>query len=754
MPLSSLDPWQMLDLVDVAVIVHDANAVIVYANQAAGALLGTGKDELVTRSSHSPWDIVDAEGKPLAPEGQPAVIALQTGKPVKGVLLGVARPSAPRVWLIVSAIPIGEGAERRAVVNFTDATAERARFELAESSRASLELRFEASLRAMTEGLVVHDANGAIRFCNPGAERILGLTRDQLLGRAAVDPRWRLVRPDGQPATTADIPSEITTRTGRAVHGAILGVERGDGTRAWLSVSSDCLAGQGDASQGIVATFTDITELREAQLSQERSAAQLRAITQATPGLIYRFLITDEGERRVPFVAGRVRELFGVSEDEIRADPELVIQRIPTEDREVLTAASLRSRAELTLFDQQLRLVDRERTRWLRARAHPVRVPGGTVWTGVALDVTEEKMLAEGLRRSQVRQAMGDLAAGIAHNFNNMLAVILPNVEGARAVSAEVEPLLADVSAATQRAAELVKQILYVVRGQGAGPREDVDLVRVVGHVVELCRRTFDRSIVLDVAPLPARALIRGNVSHVEQVLLNLCLNARDALHDVASPRLRLELVTVAGQHRLVVQDNGAGMTEETLQRLGELFFTTKAPGKGTGLGLATAFGTMRDLGGRIEVKSTLGQGARFELWFPAVSESVALPASADEATAGRSLRLLLVDDEDLVRRAIVRLLTRRGHQVVEAADGTQALALVQADPALEAVVLDLSMPGLSGVETLRRLRASRPTLPVILATGDASPRPGFELANEVLEKPLPEAALLEALARVTSASK
>ncbi|MFO0669771.1 MAG: PAS domain S-box protein [Polyangiaceae bacterium] len=762
MSASPIDPWLVLDAIDVGVVVHDATGKILLANSAAASLLGVSREALLAGSSHGPWDIVNADGEKVTPDDQPAMIAARTRAPVHGALLGVGRPTGDRIWLLVTALPRGEADDFRVVVSFTDATKEHTRFENVQSAHAASERRYEAVLRAMSEGLVIHDASGAIRFSNRGAERILGLTHEQLRGVEAIDPRWRLVRSDGTPLPADEIPSEITTKTGRAAH-ALLGVERGTGERAWLSVSSDCIAREGDASHGVVATFTDITALREAQLAEQQMADKLRAVVRATPGIIFQYERSDDGSERFTFIDGTVQEFIGVSAADVTADASQTWRYMHADDRPTFVAAMQRSRETLAPFDQTVRVVGADRVRFVRIRSNPERLGSVTRWTGVMLDVTEEHNLAEGLRRAQRREAMGDLAAGLAHNVTNMLAVILPNVEAAREAAPSVEAMLADASTATVRAAELVKQILYIARGTARSSRADVDLVQAVHDVVGLCRRTFDRAIriVLDLTPDAAFTL--ASPSHVDQVILNLLLNARDALVDRPDPTIELRLTEVdapladAPRHyRLVVKDNGAGMDEATLSRLGEPFFTTKAPGRGTGLGLATIYGTMRDIGGTIDVMSELGRGTTFTLSYPA--QVAASPRRQHVATESpiQKLRVLVVDDEELVRRTIRRMLEGRGHVVVEAAGGDEALALVPSDPTLDAVVLDLSMPGLSGRETLRRLTADgspAPAPPVVVLTGDTSERGGLENAAALLEKPVNLASLLATLQRVTTRS-
>lgn len=752
-----IDPRSLLDDVAIGVVVHECGGRIVYANRSACALLGIELGSLVTRNAHEGWAISDEDGSPLPTDEVPAMRALRTGEPVRDQLLHVSRPDGSRVWLLVTAIPSGEGEDRRAVVTFTDATRHHARLERVETEHLQSELRHDAVLRAMREGIAIHDGTGKIIFTNPGAERILGLTQEQLLGRAAVDPRWRLVRENGEPLPPDEIPSEVTTRTGRS-NSQTLGVERGDGSRAWLSVSADCVAGEGDTSKGIVATFTNITELREAQLEAQRLAERLRSVTEATPGVIFQYVVRDDGSAYFAFAAGQTKELFGLTELELQSDHEGAWSLVHTADQKLVRGEFARSREDLSAVNIEVRSSAGPPWRWARFHASPVRIPGGTQWTGFVVDVTEERNLSDALRTSQRRELMGDLAAGIAHNFNNVLAVILPNIAAAREVASSAEPFLVDAASATQRAVDLVKQILYIARGATPTEMDTVNLVTVIEEVVALCRRTFDRAIRLETSFGPRQAFTRGSPAHVQQVILNLCLNARDALAQTASPTISIALETIeqplggaSSLHRVTVRDNGCGMTESTRKRLGELFFTTKGPGSGTGLGLATVFGTMREVNGSVDVDSAVDVGTTFDLRFPAVagpSGGTVRPPSPKQATHAREI--LLVDDEPLVRRAIGRTLRREGHRVHEVSSGREAIAFVEKPHQLEVVLLDLSMPEMSGVETLRWLKAHTPALPVVVLTGDATPREGLEIADAVLQKPVIPAVLRETLERLS----
>jgi CheY-like chemotaxis protein len=275
----------------------------------------------------------------------------------------------------------------------------------------------------------------------------------------------------------------------------------------------------------------------------------------------------------------------------------------------------------------------------------------------------------------------------------------------------------------------------------------------LVHQVLRICRRTFDRRIAIEEAAPASLLPVRAGRAALEQVLLNLCLNARDAMEGEVSPRLALRVLAAPapGFVRVEVQDNGCGMSPEVRQRLGEPFFTTKPPGRGTGLGLTSAFGIVRELGGRIEVESEVGRGTTFRVCLPLAdtTPTATTPPSVVASAPDVRGKILVIDDEHLIRTTASRMLTRLGYEPVLAEDGARGLAALERDPEVLAVIVDVSMPGLSGPEVLARVRASRPDLPVILSSGYLADGVDVSTASAVLTKPYDSSGLVAVLAQV-----
>ena len=377
-------------------------------------------------------------------------------------------------------------------------------------------------------------------------------------------------------------------------------------------------------------------------------------------------------------------------------------------------------------------------------------------------EISERKRVEQGLRQAQKMDAIGQLAAGVAHNFNNMLQAITGNLElaGSEAgdqaeVPGTLRSYLGEALKAAERASGVVRQLMLVARsGEEAREYAAVDLRQVVVNVMTLCRRTFDKKIDLlrhwpEVVPS-----INGDAGHLEQVLLNLCLNARDAFNGVEHDdwRVSIQIETryfaanelpglpnlQPGNYGCVqVEDNGVGMDETTLERIFEPFFTTKDVGEGTGLGLSNAYGIVRDHGGWIDCTSEPGVGTTFSICLPAMSQqgSFEHPVESEIPTGG-SETIMVVDDEAVIRAMVVRHLGDFGYAVREAADGPNCLEQLRREP-VDLVLLDISMPAMSGTDVLAIMRTEFPNVRVIVFTGYAAKHEDYFGAMDVLQKPV-----------------
>ena len=374
-------------------------------------------------------------------------------------------------------------------------------------------------------------------------------------------------------------------------------------------------------------------------------------------------------------------------------------------------------------------------------------------------DVTAERALEEQLRQAQKMEAIGQLAGGVAHDFNNVLAVVAGYAQLLRVDTPPDDPrfgAVEEIARAAERGAGVTRQLLAFSRRQELRT-EAVDLVAVARDIGGMLRALLPASITLVAPPVDAAPVwVRAARAPLEQVVLNLALNARDAM-----PEGGALTVAVAADSNwrdgaravLTVTDTGAGMSPAVRERIFEPFFTTKPPGRGTGLGLSTVYGFVRQFGGSIDVTSTSGRGTTFTVAFPlTTAEAGGTSTAAATATreAPRPRRVLLVEDERAVRAVTARMLERAGYVVAPTEDGRAALALLDAEgaSAFDLVLTDGAMPVMGGRELIVALRDRAPTLPVVLMSGYAE-LTGNETtgAARFVEKPFTSTALLEAVA-------
>jgi PAS domain S-box-containing protein len=367
----------------------------------------------------------------------------------------------------------------------------------------------------------------------------------------------------------------------------------------------------------------------------------------------------------------------------------------------------------------------------LRAEVRPLRAADGRLMGGLALveDITERHDLDERLRQAAKMEAVGRLAGGVAHDFNNLLTTILGYSELTLAALEPHSELRADIDAvrrAAERAAGLTRQLLAFSRRQVLQPKV-IDLNAVVLDLVEMVKPLLGEDVALVTRLEPVLGRVKADPGQIEQVLMNLVVNARDAMPGGG----RLEITTLnaelgpragadgGGPFAVVrVRDTGCGMDEATMGRIFEPFFSTKE-GKGTGFGLSTSYGIVRQSGGHLTADSQLGAGATFQVWLPICLETADSEAADAPTAAPRGAEtVLLVEDQAEVRHLARRALENHGYHVVEADCAETALALAPGIPRLHLLLTDVVMPGLNGVELARRLRAGRPDLPVIFMSG------------------------------------
>ena len=384
--------------------------------------------------------------------------------------------------------------------------------------------------------------------------------------------------------------------------------------------------------------------------------------------------------------------------------------------------------------------------------SYPQRQDGQVLGAVVTfIDITERKQaedekakLMAQLQQSQKMESLGTLAGGVAHDMNNVLGAILGLASihiGSQPVGSPLHKALDTICKATERGGKMVKSLLSFAR-QSPAENNKLDMNAILLEQVALLERTTLSKVRLEIDLDPDLRPILGDASALTHAFMNLCVNAVDAMPENGTLTLHTRNVD-SSWIEVVVEDNGRGMPKEVLERATEPFFTTKETGKGTGLGLSMVFSTVSAHRGQMAIQSEPDQGTRIMLRFPAYKEAAQVlePAPSEAMlTPHGALKVLLVDDDELIQSSTQALLERLGHTVVTAAQsGEEALAMLEAGLEPGLVILDMNMPGLGGVGTLPRLRALRPRLPVLLATGRidqtaltlASAHPGVTLLSK-----------------------
>ena len=624
------------------------------------------------------------------------------------------------------------------------------------------------SFQRLIEGVLDYavymlDPSGNVVTWNAGAERFKGYTAAEIVGSHFSRFYAEEDRRSGLPARALD----IALREGRFENEGWR--VRKDGTRFWAHVVMDPIRAPDGTLLGFAKVTRDITRRRAAEEELRRSQEEFRLLVQSVTD--YGIYMLDPKGNVATWNAGAQR-IKGYAPEEIIGQH---FSRFYTKEDRAAGAPerALATAAHEGRFENEAWRVRKDGTRfWASIVIDPMREPDGTLrgFAKVTRDITERRdaqleleRAREALFQSQKMEAIGQLTGGVAHDFNNLLTAVIGSLE---LVRKRVPPdeknllLIDNAMQAARRGATLTQRMLAFARRQELDP-ELASVRDLVAGMTTLFDHTLGPAIVLDVDCPASLPPVRVDVNQLEMALLNLVVNARDALprggtiaiaasEVAANPNSRFPLP--AGRYvRLSVRDQGHGMDAATLTRATEPFFTTKGVGKGTGLGLSMVQGLAEQLGGRLQLESVPGAGTTASLWIPAaagddIASLRSAPAPAPEAA---SLHILAVDDDALILVNTAAMLEDLGHVVTTAYCGREALAALARLERVDLVVTDQAMPGMTGTELAAEIRRERPGLPILLATGYAE-LPDAQMSGiPRLNKPFLQAHLDHAIAEV-----
>jgi two-component system cell cycle sensor histidine kinase/response regulator CckA len=588
-------------------------------------------------------------------------------------------------------------------------------------------------------GVIIHGSDTRVLFANQSACTLLGLSRDQMVGTTSSDSLWAFVRQDGTPLPAEEHPVNVVLAADRPVLNIVLGaVCHSTGERVWASVSARPERGPGGAIDRVLVTLADITELKQRQAELEIALEADRAIIERAPEGVY-----IESNGHFQYLNPEMARLLGAAKRDELIGSEVIAVIAPEYRRPIggRVGAVYEATTEPVAIDY-LRF-DGSRVA-LEATAVSVQKDSEEVHAVFVRDRSEfrraeaeKATLLEQLTQAQRMETAGQLAGGVAHDFNNILMVMKGYCELMRLAAAGNDSILSALSQIevhADRAVDLTRQLLAFSRRQTLSPIV-IDLNNLLADMEHMLQRLVGENVQLAIALSPHPAMVTADRTQIEQVLVNLAANARDCMPRGGKLSVGLSWVDVsatadvdgsgliAGPYvMLSVSDTGVGMDAETKRRIFEPFFSARGEGRGSGLGLSTVYGVVHQSGGTIRVDSELDEGTTFSILLPRVEVTLSRRGgdSSGAAAAERKM-VLVVEDEAALRGLVVMMLEKLGYSVQEAASGPDALKLVdegKLEPDL--LLTDVVMPEMSGSDLVTRVRERMPHLKVIFMSGYA----------------------------------
>jgi PAS domain S-box-containing protein len=630
--------------------------------------------------------------------------------------------------------------------------------------RPTVEQLSTLAIQAAPCGILAVDATGTIILVNPELTRIFGYAADELIGQPMarlVPERFRRSHESHQ-SHFAAAPSSRHLGAGRD----LVGLHK-DGHEIPVEIALTPVPRPDGLL--VLASIIDISERRKAETQIRESEVRFRELADNVREI---FFVLDPQTWRALYVSPAYESITGHAQAEAYAGPFSWAAGIHPEDQERVLATAQESARTGALATVVYRVVRPDKTmRWVRARGTPVRDGAGQVvrLVGIAEDITDLKGTEAQLVQAQKMEAVGRLAGGIAHDFNNLLTVItsygelqLDDLPAEDARRADLE----EIVRAAREAAKLTRQLLAFSRRQVLEVKV-LSLNDVVTSLNKMLMRVIGEDLDLGLVLQPDLGAVRADPGQIEQVLMNLAVNARDAMPNGGKITIETSNVELTPDYvrthepvlpgayvLLAVSDTGIGMDEATKAHIFEPFFTTKEIGKGTGLGLATVYGIVKQSDGFIWVYSEPGQGATFKIYLPRVTEAAERLVATAQAPIRRGLEtILLVEDDPAVRKVERAVLERLGYTILVADRPSVALQIAASGPPPDLLLSDVIMPEMNGRDLARQLQSKWPKLKVLYISGytdDAVVRHGvLEAGVSFLQKPFTPEALAQKVGQV-----
>lgn len=611
--------------------------------------------------------------------------------------------------------------------------------------------RADLLLQSITDyAIYMLDPDGIVQSWNSGAERLKGYAPDEIIGQHFS----RFYTPEDIEAGGPELALQTALAEGRFESEGWR--VRKDGVRFWANVVIDPIRDERGEHLGFAKITRDLSERRAAEQALKRSEERFRLLVQGV--IDYAIYMLDPQGRVSSWNAGAER-FKGYTADEIIGEHFSRFYR--QEDREAgVPDTALKTAATAGRFEAEGWRVRKDGSQfWASVVIDAIRDDSGQLigFTKITRDLTERKQANEALEeareqvfQAQKMEAIGQLTGGVAHDFNNILAAILGSLDLAKRRMAEGKDtarFLDNAILAAQRGATLTQRMLAFARKQELSI-EPIDLLESVRETIDLLGRTIGSGVTIR-TEIPRRLpAVMADRAQLELALINLVVNARDAMPRGGAVTIDAEALHEGGRDFvcLSVVDEGEGMDEQTLARAVEPFFTTKGVGKGTGLGLSMVQGMVEQCGGRLSITSAPGKGTSVRIRLPAASSAARGVTPQQSAPETQALRILVVDDDPIILLNTATVLSDLGHHVLEAGSGEEALSTLE-DHEVDLLLTDYAMPRMNGGELVERALAANSDLRVIVASGYADLPSGKTLDVQRLPKPFTDAELAQAIA-------
>lgn len=770
---AALSGSQLLKSLPEPVYITDAQGRIVFFNHAAAQFVG--RTPALGELWSVVWRLFQADGSPLPLEHYPTAIALRERRPVRGIEAIAERPDGTRVPFMPYPTPLfDEQGELVGSINVLIDLSEQKRLQALEQAKV-VERSTEppdkhegsaGSIPAPHDGeLLVHsvtdyaiymlDPTGHVISWNHGAEKIKGYRSEEIIGRHFSS----FYTPEDQAAGIPQLALTTALRVGRYESEGWR--VRKDGTRFWADTVIEPAWDNGQLV-GFAKVTRDATARRNAELALFESERRFRGIVNTA---LDAFAQIDQAGRITEWNP-QAHELFGWPREQAIGKP-LASLCFPPDDASTMNWVEKAWQTKRIKQTHQFKAMTRAGRRFqAELNASVLTLSSGPLMNIFMRDLTEKLQMETQLRQSLKMEALGQLTGGIAHDFNNILQAIGSSLEvvellGRKGQFEQADRHIQNALSSVRRAAGLTHRLLAFARRQTLDP-QTVNVNALIRGMSELLRHSIGEHIALDLAVPDDLSPVHCDANQLENAILNLAINARDAMP--RGGRLRIEAADIHGDDlparnvpdpeghyvKITVTDSGTGMPADVKERAFDPFYTTKPAGQGTGLGLSMVYGFTHQSGGYCAIESEQGEGTRVTLLLPRYTG----PAQASvqqnanlERPAVHGERVLLVEDQAAIRNAIYEILTKLGYRVTQASDGLEGVSIIMASAPFDLIISDIGLPGINGRSLAETVRGQHPHVPVLLMTGyDANMNATSHLADgmALLSKPFSMNALNE----------